>query len=97
PSRARRIVKNGDTIVSTVHTYLKAITSIRNAPENLISSTGFAVLRPTEGIDDVFLSYLIRYTKYVDEVLRRSSDVSYPDITSSKIRNIECILPDLKT
>ncbi|HLR79167.1 MAG TPA: restriction endonuclease subunit S [Bacillota bacterium] len=97
PSRARRIVKNGDTIVSTVRTYLKAITSIRNAPENLICSTGFAVLRPTEGIDAVFLSYLIRSTKYVDEIVRRSTGVSYPAITSSEIGDMECILPDLKT
>lgn len=97
PSRARRIVKNGDTIVSTVRTYLKAITSIRNAPENLICSTGFAVLRPTKGIDAVFLSYLIRSTRYVDEIVRRSTGVSYPAITSSEIGDMECILPDLKT
>ena len=38
PSRARRIVKNGDVIVSTVRTYLKAITQIKNGEENLIVS-----------------------------------------------------------
>jgi restriction endonuclease S subunit len=46
PSRARRKVRDGDTIVSTVRTYLKAIAPINNSPENLVVSTGFAVIRP---------------------------------------------------
>ena len=46
PSRARRIVKKGDTIISTVRTYLKAITYIPEVTKNLIVSTGFAVIRP---------------------------------------------------
>lgn len=35
PSRARRIVKDGDTIISTVRTYLKAIAAIESPPTNL--------------------------------------------------------------
>ena len=46
PSRARRRVRDGDVIVSTVRTYLKAIASIKDPPENLVVSTGFAVIRP---------------------------------------------------
>jgi len=46
PSRARRILSKGDTIVSTVRTYLKAIAFIENVQSNLICSTGFAVLTP---------------------------------------------------
>ncbi|MCU4444357.1 hypothetical protein [Acinetobacter pittii] len=34
PSRARRIVKDGDVIISTVRTYLEAIAPIDNPPEN---------------------------------------------------------------
>jgi type I restriction enzyme S subunit len=46
PSRARRRVRHGDVIVSTVRTYLRAIASVREPPDNLIASTGFAVIRP---------------------------------------------------
>lgn len=46
PSRARRRVRHGDVIISTVRTYLQAIAQIENPPENLIVSTGFAVVRP---------------------------------------------------
>src|SRR3990172_3308611 len=44
PSRARRKVKSGDTILSTVRTYLKAIAFIKYPADNLTVSTGFAVL-----------------------------------------------------
>ena len=46
PSRARRIVKYGDTIISTVRTYLKAILFLEDRGDNLVCSTGFAVLTP---------------------------------------------------
>ena len=46
PSRARRVVRRGDTIISTVRTYLKAIWYVNEDAENLIASTGFAVLTP---------------------------------------------------
>ena len=36
PSRARRITRHGDVIVSTVRTYLAAIAKIDNPPDNLI-------------------------------------------------------------
>lgn len=46
PSRAKRIVKKGDTIISTVRTYLKAIATIDTEVVDLIVSTGFAVISP---------------------------------------------------
>ncbi|KAF5427065.1 type I restriction enzyme, S subunit, partial [Candidatus Methanophagaceae archaeon] len=58
PSRARRVVKKGDTIVSTVRTYLKAIAYVNSEDENLIASTGFAVLTPTNQMHAMYLYYL---------------------------------------
>ena len=95
PSRARRIVNDKDILISTVRTYLKAITSIEKSDENLICSTGFAVLSPSENIDYKFLSYFIRGNKFIDEVVSRSVGVSYPAITSSEIANLEVIIPSL--
>ena len=46
PSRARRVVHHGDVLISTVRTYLRAIATVANPPENLIASTGFAAIRP---------------------------------------------------
>ena len=47
PSRARRLVRQGDTIVSTVRTYLRAVWPVIGSVDGLVVSTGFAVLTPT--------------------------------------------------
>src|SRR5690606_22823712 len=80
PSRARRVVKHGDTLVSTVRTYLKAIATISTPPENLIVSTGFAVIRAGDEIDAGFLSYYLQSEGFVNAVVANSIGVSYPAI-----------------
>ena len=95
PSRARRKLVKGDTIVSTVRTYLRAITWFEDPPHNLICSTGFAVLSPKASIYPKYLAYLMRSTKYIDEIVARSVGVSYPAINASDIGKLECFLPQL--
>ncbi|MBS1769271.1 MAG: restriction endonuclease subunit S [Acidobacteria bacterium] len=89
PSRARRRVKNGDVIVSTVRTYLKAIATIRNAEPNLIVSTGFAVIRPRPQLESRFLGYLLSASFFIEEVIARSTGVSYPAINASELVRIK--------
>lgn len=93
PSRARRVLSKGDTIISTVRTYLKSITWIEGNTENLIASTGFTVLTPRNTIEDKYLSYLMRTENYIDEIVARSVGVSYPAINASQIGDLYCILP----
>ena len=88
PSRARRIVKDGDVIVSTVRTYLEAIAPIDNPPENLIVSTGFAVIRPNKNLYKGYAAYCLRAKGFIKEVVARSVGVSYPAINSSDLVNI---------
>jgi type I restriction enzyme, S subunit len=83
PSRARRIVQKGDVIVSTVRTYLTAISRIE--VEGLTVSTGFAVLRPCAAVDSRFLGYWMRSRYIIDEIVARSTGVSYPAINPSEI------------
>lgn len=90
PSRARRIVRRGDTIVSTVRTYLKAIAYIDSTDENLVCSTGFAVLTPKSYVHPKFLAYYARSTDFIDEVVARSVDVSYPAVNASDVADISC-------
>lgn len=94
PSRARRIVKEGDTIVSTVRTYLRAISSVIEPENNLIVSTGFAVIRPRK-ISKDYLSAVVRTQYFIEEVVSRSMGVSYPAINASEIGNIYIPLPPL--
>lgn len=92
PSRARRIVRDGDTVVSTVRTYLKAIAYIRESKANTVVSTGFAVIRPRT-TNPAFLSYAMRETGFVETVVARSVGVSYPAVNASEIGSLEIPLP----
>ena len=96
PSRARRIVKDGDIIVSTVRTYLKAIAYIENPPKNLIVSTGFAVLNPIRTV--IFPQYA-KFTflaeQFIAEVIAKSKGISYPAITATELADIKIALPPL--
>ncbi|KHK93738.1 hypothetical protein LK12_04810 [Novosphingobium malaysiense] len=96
PSRARRIVRDGDIIISTVRTYLQAIAPIIEPPENLIVSTGFAVVRPRpDQLDPGFCRYAVREPRFLAEVEMRSTGISYPAINASEIGDIAIALPEL--
>lgn len=92
PSRARRVVQDGDTIVSTVRTYLRAVAPIRNPEQNLIVSTGFAVIRP-KGINSHYLAYSLRSSYFIETVVSRSVGVSYPATNPTDVSCIELPLP----
>lgn len=92
PSRARRIVKEGDVIISTVRTYLRAVSSITGKYDNFIVSTGFAVLTPNN-IDSTYLNYIIINEGFIGEVISLSKGVSYPSITSNDLLNIKIPIP----
>jgi len=94
PSRARRVVHDGDVIVSTVRTYLQAIAPIQEPPDNLIVSTGFAVVRPRASVlDPSFCKYALREQAFLREVEMRSVGVSYPAINASDLGDIRVRLP----
>jgi len=97
PSRARRMLQDGDVLISTVRTYLRAIAPVVNPPENLIASTGFAVVRPRKGIlDGAFLGYLLRAEWWISEVIARSVGVSYPAINASDLIGLNIPVPALQ-
>jgi type I restriction enzyme S subunit len=95
PTRARRRVKGGDTIVSTVRTYLKAIAFMDCSPDNLIVSTGFAVLRPKSTILPKFLWRLTQSNQFVDAIVCNSVGVGYPAITPNKLGSLSIWIPAL--
>ena len=95
PSRARRRVRDGDVIVSTVRTYLKAIACIREPEANLIVSTGFAVIRPRPGLVPGFAGYLLSASYFVEQVIAWSTGVSYPAINASVLVGISVAISPL--
>lgn len=92
PSRARRLVCNGDILVSTVRTYLRAIAPVINPPENMIASTGFAVIRP-RSIEPHYLGFVFQSEYLIAEVIARSVGVSYPAINASELMRLKLPIP----
>jgi type I restriction enzyme S subunit len=95
PSRARRVVRANDVIISTVRTYLKAVAQFPDPPGNLIVSTGFAVLRPLPTVDRTFLFYAVSSQGFVDAVVAHSVGVSYPAINASDLVRLSVPVPPL--
>lgn len=91
PSRARRIVQPNDIIISTVRTYLKAI-AIVPEKENVIVSTGFAVLTPKNiGID--YLGFALKSDYFIHMVTANSVGINYPAINSSDLVKLKIAIP----
>ena len=98
PSRARRRVRDGDVIISTVRTYLQAITQIREPSDNLVVSTGFAVVRPRpDRFDARYCRFALREPAFLAEVERRSVGVSYPAINATDLADIPISVHPLQT
>ncbi len=95
PSRARRRVQDGDTILSTVRTYLKAIAFMENSPENLVVSTGFVVLRPGPELYPRFLYRLVQSHEFVEAVVAHSEGVGYPAINPDELALLRVWLSSL--
>lgn len=89
PSRARRIVRKGDVLISTVRTYLRAIADIDWDAEDVIASTGFAVFSPNYLISPRFLAYSAKSTEAINQICSWSKGVSYPAIQASILSTIE--------
>ena len=95
PSRARRRVHRGDTLISTVRTYLKAVARVVDPPDNLIASTGFAVLSPRSNCDPGYLYRLVQSEPFVQKVVAHSTGVSYPAINAPELGRLTVPVPPL--
>lgn len=96
PSRARRIVRANDVILSTVRTYLKAVATIEDSDIPQIASTGFIVMRAKEeAISHKFLNYAVQSDAFVSTVEAKSTGISYPAINASDVVDISIPIPGL--
>lgn len=92
PSRARRIVRKDDIIVSTVRTYLKAVATIPACNNSLIASTGFIVIRPHKVLPR-FMNYALLSESFISLVESHSTGISYPAINSVDVVKFKIPVP----
>lgn len=96
PSRARKIVKKGDLLMSTVRPNLRGFAKIAIDNSDLVASTGFAVLRAKETTNtDFVFHYLFSEfaTKQIDAFVAGSN---YPAINTSDVQKLSIKLPEYK-
>jgi len=99
PSRARKIVKQGDIIYSTVRPYLHNMCIInRTFSQEPIASTGFAAMTCYEGLFNEFLFYYLLspdFDRYANDT-ENSKGVAYPAINDQKLYKAIVPLPPLE-
>ena len=98
PSRARKIVRQGDILYSTVRPYLHNMCIVdRSFSKTPIASTGFAVMACREGISNKYLFYFLlspTFDSYANDS-ENSKGVAYPAINDSRLYNAPIALPPL--
>lgn len=96
PSRARRIVKNDSIVYSTVRPIQRHYGILKNPPENLIASTGFAVIDCIENLSNPKYIYYLLTTNEITQkldMIANGSVSTYPSIKPSDIENLRVIIP----
>ena len=97
PSRARRFVKQGDVLMSTVRPNLKAFALLTEVPDRAIASTGFAVLRAKpDRLIPGFLINVLRDNRSVDQMIGMAGKGAYPSINQTDVESLQIPLPPLE-
>ncbi|OEE37042.1 restriction endonuclease subunit S [Vibrio ordalii] len=85
PSRARKLVKEGTVIYSTIRPYLLNIAVVdRTIFPEPIASTAFAIIHPFEGILSSFVYRYLRSPSFVSYVESVQTGVAYPAINDKQ-------------
>ena len=96
PSRARRKIRSGDVLLSTVRPNLKAFTLLSEIKERATASTGFAVLRShTDVVEPEFILASVSSDQAVRQMINMMGKGAYPSINQSDVAAIKIPLPPL--
>lgn len=98
PSRAKRKIKRDSILFSTVRPALRHFGILKKVPQNMIVSTGFAVLDSKYDIANIIFMHLsseivLNYCQMIAE----GAVATYPTIKPEEIGKIEILLPPIET
>jgi type I restriction enzyme S subunit len=93
PSRARRQVKYGDTIFSTVRPNRKTYSLMLEDDPTLIASTGFAVLTPKTINTYPFIYLTVTHQSFIDKTVAVAGGAAYPAVNQSDFEQIKVTIP----
>src|SRR5690606_6698253 len=98
PSRAKRLIANGDTIISTVRPIQKHYGFIKEAKGNQVVSTGFAVVTPKR-IEPRFLYYFLTQAEITEflNTIAEGGTTTFPAFKADELKDLPINLPDYNT
>lgn len=82
PSRARKLVRTGDVLVSTVRPERRTVGVVSSQDDGAVCSTGFVVIRPT-GIQPRLLAMLLQSPFVTAQLMRNNVGIAYPVVDES--------------
>ena len=95
PSRARQVVRHGNTLFSTVRTYLKNVAMVPSELDGQVASTGFCVLNPASEVDHRFIFYFVLNDEFLSKLNPLQRGTSYPAVREADVLSQEVPLAPL--
>lgn len=95
PGRAKRILKHEDIIWSCVRPNRKSYSIVWMPEENLIASTGFAVIT-ANGIPSTFLYQITTANEFVNYLENHAKGATYPAVTAADFEEALISIPRKK-
>ncbi len=93
PSRARRVLHEGDCIVGTVRPGNRSFGFIATAQNHLTGSTGFAVLSPKQCWMTAFTYLCATRDESIDRLAALADGGAYPAVRPEVVASTPCALP----
>jgi len=94
PSRARRVLRTGDTIVGTVRPGNRSFAFIHEPASNLTASTGFAVLRPSAVKNTEFVYLAATQDSSIEHLAHVADGGAYPAVRPDVVSGLQCVVPN---
>jgi type I restriction enzyme S subunit len=95
PSRAQKIVKTGDILVSNVRPSLNAVAKVSASLDGAVCSSAFTVLRCGPQLDVDFLYCFVQAPLFVERLSTLAHGAHYPAVSDRQVLATEIQLPHL--
>lgn len=98
PSRAKRLIHEGDVLLSTVRPNLRAMARVEKNQDGYVASTGFAVIRTAdeETLLQDFLWILVRDEHFTNHLVNLATGSNYPAVKVKDISSYSLTLPPIE-
>ena len=87
PSRARRVITEGDIIFATVRPTLRRIAVVPSHLDGEVCSTGYFVFQPNSELYNRYLYYFLQSDNFMGEREKLQKGASYPAVNDSQVKS----------